>query len=143
MSRAYPTRPVVGVLGVVRRSGRILLVQRAREPSLGKWGFPGGIQELGETVFAAVARELAEETGLTVAPAAFLTALDVLDRDEADRIRAHYTLVAVLAEWRSGEVKLDDEATNYGWFTPWELAARDLPLLPDAARIMTLALSHP
>ena len=42
--------PYNRVLAVVRRGDRFLLVRRGREPNKGKWGFPGGVQELGETV---------------------------------------------------------------------------------------------
>jgi len=109
-SRHYPDRPIVGVLGVVRRDGRVLLVQRARAPSVGKWGFPGGVQELGETIFQAVVRELREETGLVVQPVETLTTLDVLDRDDGGRVRTHYALIAVLADWLSGEVIIEPKS---------------------------------
>ncbi|MCE7761133.1 NUDIX domain-containing protein [Pseudomonas putida] len=42
------------------RSGKVLLVRRKG----GKWNFPGGVIESGETPQQAAARELAEETGL-------------------------------------------------------------------------------
>jgi 8-oxo-dGTP diphosphatase len=142
-SRHYPDRPIVGVLGVVRRDGRVLLVQRARPPSDGKWGFPGGVQELGETVFEAVVRELREETGLVVQPVETLTSLDVLDRDGEGRVRTHYALIAVLADWLSGEVIIDHEAHDFGWFTVPEVAAKNLPTLPSATRIMEMALARP
>jgi 8-oxo-dGTP diphosphatase len=140
MTRHYPDRPIVGVLGVVRRAGRVLLVQRARAPSVGKWGFPGGVQELGETIFEAAARELREETGLDIEPVATLTTLDVIDRDDDGRVRTHYALIAVLADWRGGEVVLDDEATDFTWLTPDEAVSRALPTLPSATRIMAMAL---
>jgi len=142
LTRSYPDRPVVGVLGIVRRDGRVLLVQRARAPSVGKWGFPGGVQELGETIFEAVVRELSEETSLVVEPVQTLTTLDVVDRDEEGRVRTHYALIAVLAEWRSGEVSIDHEAHDFGWFTVAEVEARQLPTLPSATRIMGMALDR-
>jgi 8-oxo-dGTP diphosphatase len=46
--------------------GGIMLVQRDIEPGYGKWTFPGGFVERGETAEAAAEREVLEETGLEV-----------------------------------------------------------------------------
>jgi 8-oxo-dGTP diphosphatase len=46
--------------------GGVLLVQRDIEPGYGKWTFPGGFVERGETVEAAAEREVLEETGLEI-----------------------------------------------------------------------------
>jgi hypothetical protein len=62
-ARSYPERPIVGVLAAVMRGDRVLVVRRANPPMLGRWGFPGGVLELGETVAQGAMRELAEETG--------------------------------------------------------------------------------
>ncbi|GIL77566.1 hypothetical protein Vretifemale_7108 [Volvox reticuliferus] len=70
-SRAYPTEPRVGVGVVVFRTHpvqgqdpEILLVRRAKNPDKGRWCFPGGSLELGETLAACAAREVEEEAGL-------------------------------------------------------------------------------
>lgn len=47
--------------------GRVLLVRRNIQPSKGKWTYPGGFVNWGETVTAAALRETLEETGLRVA----------------------------------------------------------------------------
>jgi ADP-ribose pyrophosphatase YjhB (NUDIX family) len=57
--------------------GRVLLCRRAIEPSAGKWGFPQGYLELGESARAGAAREAAEECGARVAPGPLLAVYDV------------------------------------------------------------------
>lgn len=52
--------------------GGLLLVKRVQEPAAGKWGLPGGFIETGETWQEAGAREVLEETGFTVDPAAIM-----------------------------------------------------------------------
>jgi 8-oxo-dGTP diphosphatase len=55
----------VGAL-VYDEQHRLLVVRRANEPGRGLWSIPGGRVEPGEDDVTAVAREVAEETGLTV-----------------------------------------------------------------------------
>src|SRR3954449_8103240 len=57
--------PCVGGLAY-DEEGRLLVVRRVNEPGRGLWSIPGGRVEPGENDPAAVAREVAEETGLTV-----------------------------------------------------------------------------
>jgi NADH pyrophosphatase NudC (nudix superfamily) len=59
-----------GVL--VAHGGRYLFLERAREPSRGKLGLPGGFVDPGESAEVALAREVAEEIGGTVGPVTFL-----------------------------------------------------------------------
>jgi ADP-ribose pyrophosphatase YjhB (NUDIX family) len=54
--------------------GRVLLARRAHEPDQGLWDAPGGFLEEGEDPLDGIRRELAEETGLTVDPGAFVGA---------------------------------------------------------------------
>ena len=55
----------VGAL-VYDEEQRLLVVRRANDPGRGLWSIPGGRVEPGEDDSTAVAREVAEETGLTV-----------------------------------------------------------------------------
>ena len=57
-------RVVVNALPV--RAGRVYLGRRAIEPSLGKWGLPGGFLELGESAQEGARREAEEETELRI-----------------------------------------------------------------------------
>ncbi|WP_075014497.1 NUDIX hydrolase [Geodermatophilus obscurus] len=58
-------QPCVGAV-VLDDAGRLLLVRRRNAPGRGLWSVPGGRVEPGESLPAAVAREVREETGLTV-----------------------------------------------------------------------------
>src|SRR5580698_1463143 len=81
-TRRYPERPIVGVLVVVLRAigeeTEVLIVQRKQQPNAGRWGFPGGVLELGETVFEGAMRELMEETGIVAEPAGWLDVHDAI-----------------------------------------------------------------
>jgi len=104
MGREYPDRPLVGVGVVVVRGDHVLLVQRLNPPMAGRWSLPGGLQRLGESVFDAATREVHEETGISVNVEKVVDVIDFIER--ADKgpgdIRFHYTLIDVVAGWRSG-----------------------------------------
>jgi ADP-ribose pyrophosphatase YjhB (NUDIX family) len=135
-------RPVVAVLAVPVREHRVLLVKRANPPDQGKWGFPGGRIELGETVSAAALRELAEETGVAAEALDVLTVLDIIDRDAAGALRFHYVLIAVLCRWRAGEPVAADDALEAGWFGLDDLKRPGLVTSAAVERITRLALAR-
>jgi len=138
--RRYPDRPIVGVLAVVMRGERALVVRRANPPMPGRWGFPGGLLELGETVAEGAMRELFEETGVTAEAAGPLTVIDTIDRDREDRVRYHYTLVAVIGHWQSGEGAPGDDADEVAWLTRAEIVEQGLLTAPALLPLLDLAL---
>ncbi|HEY7610654.1 MAG TPA: NUDIX hydrolase [Alphaproteobacteria bacterium] len=132
------TLPIAAALAVVLRGERLLLVRRSHRPDAGRWGFPGGKIEPGETVVAAALRELAEETGVAADPLEVLTAVDVIRRDGATL--HHYVLIAVLCRWTHGEGAAASDAEEIGWF---DLAAlRTLETSADVERLAELALKR-
>ena len=141
-ARRYPDRPIVGVLAVVMRGDRVLVVRRTHPPMPGRWGFPGGVLELGETVAQGAMRELAEETGVTAEAADPLTVIDTIDRDREGRVRYHYTLVAVIGHWRSGEGVPGDDAAEVAWLTRAEIVDQGLPTAPALLPLIDLAIAR-
>jgi 8-oxo-dGTP diphosphatase len=141
-ARRYPDRPIVGVLAVVLRGDRALIVRRANPPMSGRWGFPGGVLELGETVAQGAMRELFEETGVTAEPAGVLTVIDGIDRDEEGRVRYHWTLVAVIGRWQSGEGVPGDDADEVAWLARAEILKQNLPTAPALLPLIELALER-
>jgi 8-oxo-dGTP diphosphatase len=113
--RLYPDRPYVGVGVVIFRGEEVLLAQRGKLPRRYDWSIPGGAQELGETVFQAGAREILEETGLTVEILGLVDVIDAISHDDDGRVMFHYTLVDLVAEWRAGEAAPDDDVAAVQW----------------------------
>lgn len=62
----YLNPKLVAGLIPVARDGRVVLLRRSIEPARGKWSYPAGFQEMGETVEEAAARETREEIGVPV-----------------------------------------------------------------------------
>jgi ADP-ribose pyrophosphatase YjhB (NUDIX family) len=115
MSREYPKLPMVGIGVVVWREWQVLLIRRGKPPRIGQWSLPGGLQELGETVFEGGRREVREETGTDVEITGLLDVIDSIQHDPAGRVRFHYTLVDLAAEWLSGEPVAGDDAAAAAW----------------------------
>lgn len=139
MSREYPDRPVAGVGAIVIADGRVLLIRRGGPPRDGQWSLPGGAQELGETFAEACAREVREETGLTIEVLGIVDAVDSIVRDDAGRVRFHYLLVDLLARPTGGTLKTGGDAADARWFAPDEALA--LPLWSETARVIRKGLA--
>ncbi|MSP47812.1 MAG: NUDIX domain-containing protein [Alphaproteobacteria bacterium] len=135
--REYPDRPWVGVGAVVFRGEEVLLVHSAKGSRKGKWSLPGGAQHVGETMFEAAIREVREETGAEIRPIEIITAVDSIRRDPEGRPRFHYTLIDVLAEWRSGDLVPGDDADAAEWVSAGRFP--DLKLWSETIRVIELA----
>jgi 8-oxo-dGTP diphosphatase len=144
-ARRYPDRPIIGVLVVVLRpmgqDTQVLIVQRKQQPNAGRWGFPGGVLELGETVFQGAMRELQEETGIVAEPVGFLDIHDAITRDEEGRVQFHFTLIAVRGVWKSGEGIAADDAADCAWVSRNDIVADKYPTFPTLLPLFDLALA--
>jgi ADP-ribose pyrophosphatase YjhB (NUDIX family) len=117
--------PKVAAGVVVERDGRILLVRRDHEPMYGRWSFPSGFVDRGEVVEQAAAREVAEETGVTVR---IERLLGVYSRAEHPVIFIAYAGTAL-----SGEPRANHEVMEVGLFDPGHLPE---PAFPHDTAIM-------
>ncbi len=104
---------------IVEHSGRVLLQQRAIEPGLGKWTFPGGFLEMGETPEAGAIRETKEEVGLDVT----ITALHGV----YSRPHVGITLIVYLGTSESDAAVVGDfESMAVRWYAPDKIPWADL-----------------
>ena len=78
------TTKIVNVaVGVIKKNNAIFICKRADEQHQGGlWEFPGGKVEAGESVFAALKRELSEEVGITIHSSSQLM---VIEHDYSDK----------------------------------------------------------
>ena len=133
--REYPDHPRVGVGAVVLREGCILLVRRGAAPAQGLWAIPGGGLKLGETLQEGAEREILEETGIIIRAGEPLFTCDSCQRDADGRIRFHYVIVDVTADYVSGDVKGADDALEARWVSLAEI--RDLPVTKTTLKLLT------
>jgi ADP-ribose pyrophosphatase YjhB (NUDIX family) len=108
---------------VVLDQDRVLLVRRLNEPLKGEWSLPGGAVELGETLQAAIAREVREETGLEVTVGPIIDVLDRIRLDDDGRTRFHYVLVDFLCQPSGGTLASASDADGAVWARRSELDA--------------------
>ncbi len=141
--RQYPERPIVSVGAVIIEDDRVLLVRRGQEPMKGEWSLPGGAVEVGETLEAAVAREVREETSLDVVVGAVVEVLDSIRRDGEGRVEYHYVIVDYACCVRGGTTSLatrGTDAADVRWVPVSELDA--YRLTGAAATVVRKALSR-
>jgi ADP-ribose pyrophosphatase YjhB (NUDIX family) len=134
----YPD-PKVAVGVVITRLGtdagagdaEILLVRRNHEPAFGRWAFPSGYVDAGEVVEDAAAREVLEETGVTVR----LDELLGVYSEPGNQV----VFVAFAGTAIAGEASPGDEAIEVGYFPAGELP--ELPF-PHDGRVLDAWRAH-
>lgn len=135
MSRFYPDAPRIGVSVLCHRGGRVLLIQRGKDPYKHHWSLPGGLVELGETLAEAATRELLEETGVTAQISEPVETFDSIQRDEDGRVVTHFILTVFAGPYLGGEAKAGDDAAALEWVSPADLENRlTTPGTPDRIR---------
>jgi 8-oxo-dGTP diphosphatase len=124
--RQYPERPIVGVGAVIVDDGKVVLIRRKYEPLKGHWSLPGGMVEIGETLEAALTREMLEETGLVVDVGPVIEVFDRITCDEEQRVRYHFVLIDYLCWPSAGSLRAGSDVDAAIWADPAELAGYSL-----------------
>jgi mutator protein MutT len=131
-------RDIVNAL-LIRR-GTVLLARRSphRKAYPDLWSFPGGHVEKGESLAAALRRELREEIGIVPIDYRFVEAITDLNTATDDPVSYH---MYVVTAWQGGEPTiLDTEHTELRWFTQAEaISLSDLALPEYRALLGNLA----
>ena len=108
----HPARktPAVTVDAIIEMSGGVVLIKRKNPPP--GWAIPGGFVDYGETLEAAVVREMKEETGLDVTLVRQFHTYSDPDRDPR-----HHTVSTIFIATASGTPEAADDAADAGIFT--------------------------
>lgn len=123
--------------GALIHQGRVLAARRSAPPEVaGRWEFPGGKAEPGESQQQALERELFEELGVRA------RALHRLAGEWP--VRAGLVLRIWTAELLEGEPQPLEDHSELRWLGPDELSAvdwleHDRAVLPEVARLLASA----
>jgi ADP-ribose pyrophosphatase YjhB (NUDIX family) len=117
------SRPQIAVSAAIFRDGKILLVRRARSPAKGYYSLPGGRVEFGETLHAALHREVDEETSLRIEIVDLAGWREVVPGPAGG---GHYLIMSFAARWLANEPVLNDELDDFKWLPPDALGDRKL-----------------
>ncbi len=122
--------PPTTVQAWIECEGTYLILKRNEEPFAGEWDLPGGFVEMGESPAEAVVREVAEETGLTVALTEIIGAFTSAYGDSG----RHTIDIAYLCRVDGGDFELDRvEKSDAAW-----VALEEMPTLAFAGERQAL-----
>jgi len=118
---------------IVDAAGRLFLAKRGTKArnERGLWEFPGGSVEFGETLAAALQREMREEYGIEIAVGELLDVVDHILPDEGQ----HWVSPAFICSIVSGEpiIQEPEKCSEIGWFLPEDLP-KDLTQVTQVTR---------
>jgi len=127
---------LIAVTGIIVNNGKYLITKRAlhKKAFPGKWTVPGGNLELTDYINKekdtsvhwynvleqVLRREILEEVGLEVENLGYVTSLVFIKGDEP------MLIISLYCDYKSGEVKLDDESCDFAWVSLEEAKNYDL-----------------
>jgi len=111
--------PKIAVGTIIQNSQKeIALVRRSIEPGYGKWVFPGGYVDRGETLLVAAAREAQEEANLRIRIDGLINLYSYTGQTPI--------IVVYAATLIGGKLRADDESLEAAWFQELEIPWTEL-----------------
>jgi 8-oxo-dGTP diphosphatase len=106
---------------IIEKDNKILIAQRAKKDSLlGKWEFPGGKVELGETFEQCLKRELLEELGIHATIGEYFCTSSFIYNS------IMFDMCVFKVPSFEGEITLNEHSA-IAWVTPDELSKYEMP----------------
>ena len=116
----FPVKKLIAA-GVIENNGKILIAKRAKKDALfGKWEFPGGKVEAGETLQECLKRELFEELGIRAEVGEYLCTSTFCHKDTT------FDMCAFKVPSFEGNIFLSEHSA-IAWVTPSELSNYEMP----------------
>ena len=127
---------IIAVTGIIVKGGKYLITRRdlSKKAFPGKWTVPGGRLEINDYIHEkrdthdhwynvlekVLRREVKEETGLEIKNIQYLTSITFMRGEDPTLI------ISLYADYKNGEVKLNDESIDYKWVSLEEAKKYDL-----------------
>ena len=115
-----PKRPEAGCgAAILDDQGRLLLIQRLKEPEAGAWGLPGGKIDFGENSEDTARREIEEELGIVIELTRLACIAEIIDGGDG----RHWVSPVYEARIVSGEPRIMEPKKHggWGWFAPGDM----------------------
>ena len=112
--------------GIIEKEGKFLMVQEAKKKCYGKWNFPAGHLEEGETIYDGAIREIFEETGCKVR---LTNVLPIINTELED---VNFILINFVAELIEENIKFNkEEILDVKWLDKRDIEKMDYTSLRD------------
>ena len=134
MAERVFTQTFVVVGAVIEKNGRFLLVKEAGGTDKGKWNFPAGWLDIGESPATGIKREVEEETGHEFIPDAILGIYSLVRKDCLKTLGCigHPVKIIYLGQIADDIISdLQGDVSEIKWFSPEDIDAMDSKALRD------------
>jgi NAD+ diphosphatase len=137
----YYFNPVSAVSALIEHEGKLIFIQRGREPEKGLWAFPGGFVDNHESLEEALTREVREETRLEVQSAQYLCSIP--DQYPYGGVIYQVVISYFIVQPRDmSQVKAGDDAANFRMVAPEEANPAELAFTCNAAALQQYKISR-